>query len=439
MGAKNGGRTSTRYCPAPTSSFAATTTSPAASTWRWSRATCGPSSSGCGCWIWPRFGLGSRKVRIFQIGSPRGLEVEQLLALVDGLPDWTPAPEPKANGHDTSPDAETPRTGGAVISLVAKRSRKKPIRRDDNDPRPTIRITAGDIERIVDEAEDALIKSNRGLYQRGNQIVAIGHAPALAAHGREIVTQRIFDRGEHALLEDLAASARFEKYDARAKDYVTSDPPMAIVKTLQQRTGRLRFPILAGVINAPTMRADGSILDAPGYDAVTGLLFDPAGVEFPAVLMNPTRADAQEALAPLGELIERFPFVAEQDCAVALSAILTACIRRSLPTSPLHAFTAPVAGSGKSLKLVDIASVISASAFASTGLSELRPLSTSTNSPTMIATGHEASVMAQGQTEEELEKRLATCRHSDRSKPPAAALLGHLLVLPPAIFPVFGC
>ena len=52
-----------------------------------------------------------------------GLEVERLLALADGLPDWTPA---KANGHDDAPGAETSRTGGAVISLVARRSRKKP-------------------------------------------------------------------------------------------------------------------------------------------------------------------------------------------------------------------------------------------------------------------------------------------------------------------------
>ena len=97
--------------------------------------------------------------------------------------------------------------------------------------------------------------------------------------------------------------------------------------------------------------------------------------------MSPTRADARKALALLVELIESFPFVAEQDRSVALSAILTACVRRSLPISPLHAFTAPVAGSGKS-KLVDVASV--------------------------IATGHEASVMAQGQTEEKLEKRLSS-------------------------------
>ncbi len=78
-------------------------------------------------------------------------------------------------------------------------------------------------------------------------------------------------------------------------------------------------------------------------------------------------------------LLQGFSFVQDADRSVALSAILTACIRRSLPTAPLHAFTAPVMGSGKS-KLVDIA--------------------------TVVASGREAAVIAQGKTEEETEKRL---------------------------------
>jgi putative DNA primase/helicase len=64
-----------------------------------------------------------------------------------------------------------------------------------------------------------------------------------------------------------------------------------------------------------------------------------------------------------------------------LSAILTALVRRSLPTAPMHAFRSPVAGSGKST-LVDIASAIS--------------------------TGHEAGVIAQGKSDEETEKRLGS-------------------------------
>ncbi|WP_431266971.1 hypothetical protein [Dankookia sp. P2] len=62
-----------------------------------------------------------------------------------------------------------------------------------------------------------------------------------------------------------------------------------------------------------------------------------------------------------------------------LSGILTASIRRSLPTAPMHAFSAPTAGSGKSM-LVDLIS--------------------------LIASGREVGVISQGKTEEELEKRL---------------------------------
>jgi hypothetical protein len=245
--------------------------------------------------------------------------------------------------------------------------------------RPTIRLAAGETERIVDEAELALIRANRGLYQRDNSIVFVGSVPAISAHSREITVQRIFERGEHALIEDLGCAAHFERWDGRVKAFVPADPPIAIAKTLRQRVGKLRFPILAGIINAPTLRADGSIFDKPGYDASTGLLFDALGVDFPKIPDRPTRADAQRAFGMLDDLIGSFPFVDSQARAVALSAILTACIRRSLPTAPLHATTAPVAGSGKS-KLVDIASV--------------------------IATGHEAAVISQGHEAAELEKRL---------------------------------
>lgn len=87
------------------------------------------------------------------------------------------------------------------------------------------------------------------------------------------------------------------------------------------------------------------------------------------------------ALDHLKDLIPTFPFVMPADRSVALSAILTTLIRRSLPTAPLHAFNAPAAGSGKSM-LVDLAS--------------------------LIATGRPAPVIAQGKSEEELKKRLGS-------------------------------
>lgn len=108
------------------------------------------------------------------------------------------------------------------------------------------------------------------------------------------------------------------------------------------------LPVLTGIINYPTLRPDGSILDLPGYDAQTGLLFDPQEVRFPALPRHPDRDTALRALCLLKDLISTFPLVTDADRSVALSGILTALIRRSLPTAPLHGFNAPTAGSGKS-------------------------------------------------------------------------------------------
>jgi putative DNA primase/helicase len=73
---------------------------------------------------------------------------------------------------------------------------------------------------------------------------------------------------------------------------------------------------------------------------------------------------------------------------VALSLIFTGIARRGLPHAPLHGFDAPVAGSGKSM-LVDIACI--------------------------LATGHEAGVIAQGENREEAEKRLSSTSHDGSS------------------------
>lgn len=261
----------------------------------------------------------------------------------------------------------------------ARAPRKRPNGGGDGEGLPTIRLAAGEIERIVDKVEIALIQANRGLYQRDNKIVFVAYTPAKTSTGEQTATIQILERGEHALIVDMAASANFEKFDKRPKAWVVADPPILIAKALKE-LGKFRLPILHGVITAPTMRADGSILSVPGYDAATGLLFDARGIQFPTILERPTRIEAEKAFATLGALIKGFPFVNPHDWSVALSAILTASVRRCLPTAPLHAFSAPVAGTGKG-KLVDIACV--------------------------IATGFKAAPLNGGIGEEEMEKRLA--------------------------------
>ena len=291
----------------------------------------------------------------------------------------------RRSGARAERSAEKPRESagnqeGQQETKKASRSKKAPEPPNDDDTRPVIQLRAGILAATVDEAEQALIDAGCGFYQRSGLIVSVGVAPMLTAHRHRVLTPQIFEVGEHRLLEEMMRVAAFEKWDARAKDFVPTNAPMTLPKTLRERKGKLRLPILSGLINAPTLRDDGSLIEAPGYDEATGLLFDPAGTTFPAVKDLPTRQDAEAALAAIEALIDGFPFVSDADRSVALAAFLTATVRKSISTAPAFAYSAPVAGSGKS-KLVDIMSV--------------------------IATGREAGVIALGGNPEEAEKRVS--------------------------------
>jgi putative DNA primase/helicase len=246
--------------------------------------------------------------------------------------------------------------------------------------RPTIRVCGGNLPAVVTAAEDALIAANLGLYQRGSMVVRPTLTLIAVSHGRRTEATRIIPVRSCHVAEMMTRAANIERFDMRSEAWVAIDCPARVADTYMAREGQWRLPILAGIINCPTLRPDGSVLDRPGYDAATGLLYQPQnGVTFSPVIDQPTKDQAAQALVFLLELIETFPFVSGDDRAVAMSAILTSVVRRSLLTAPLHGFTAPVAGTGKSL-LIDIASE--------------------------ICDGRPAAVISAGKTEEEMEKRL---------------------------------
>lgn len=132
--------------------------------------------------------------------------------------------------------------------------------------------------------------------------------------------------------------------------------PEDIVQTLLSRRGG-SAPPLVGLVEAPTMRRDGSILDARGYDDATGLFawFDPSS--FKPVSEWP---DPGAALRYLREqLLAEFEFKEAIDRDVAIVALITGLLRRTLPESPGFAFIAPQQSSGKTA----LANAICAAAF----------------------------------------------------------------------------
>jgi phage/plasmid primase-like uncharacterized protein len=225
-----------------------------------------------------------------------------------------------------------------------------------NGGRPTIQIKPGFIHDTATEGESALIGAGAPLYVRGNIIMIPVVEDETASHGRTTKVARLKDGGSDTMVDYLSRSARFEKWDGRAKKFVATNPPHDVAQTILSRDGEWQFPRIHGVITTPTLRPNGTILDMPGYDRATRLLLlEPP--EMPAIPENPTRADAEAALELLKGLIAEFPFIDDASQSVALSALITPVVRGAMTVAPFHVFTAPTPGTGKSY-LADIANAM---------------------------------------------------------------------------------
>jgi hypothetical protein len=232
----------------------------------------------------------------------------------------------------------------------------------DGDQRPVIRWVQDRLPQVVDEAEDALIKSGLRIYQRAGFLVRVVRrdTPSVRHYKRrQPGALGILTVDEPYLIESLTRAARWQKWNAKARNpddpegpagwWVPCMAPERVASTYLARRGHWQLPRLWSAISCPTLRPDGTVLQEPGYDPGMQSWYDPCGIKFPEIPESPTHEDAARALEVLREAFKSFPFEAKSDEAVALALALTALVRRSLPSAPMGGITAPIMGSGKTL------------------------------------------------------------------------------------------
>jgi hypothetical protein len=214
---------------------------------------------------------------------------------------------------------------------------------------------------ITDEAEAALMSAVDGdVYVRGNMLVHVVRDGARRLRGltRPLGAPVIVPADEAWLRERMDRAATWTRYNRNGKKIPTL-PPVWAAKGLAAR-GEWPFPPLETVLETPCIRPDGTVVDRPGYDRETGLLFEPGETSFPPVTERPSQREAASALIDLFEPFQDFPFLAEPDQAAAYAAVLTILARPAIAgPCPVFAFRAPTPGSGKSL-LADTVSLIAA-------------------------------------------------------------------------------
>lgn len=273
----------------------------------------------------------------------------------------------------------------APVDHEAPRTRTKPkdrgsfrvVGEDEVDPRPEILLTPN-----VHETTHAMIGAlgaDLDLFQGGaGNLVHVTPSEADDALGAAAGTP-VIRSVPLSWLTDRVSMHSVCKTRSKEGNWKHVPPPGGRVKAVLER-GEWPFRQLDGVIEAPSLRPDGSILQTPGYDAATRSLYVP-NANFAAVPESPTHGDAVLAYAHLAEVFCDFPYVEISHRSATVAAILTILARTAIRGAvPCWLFDAANKRSGKSLQV---------------------------NVVSIIATGRPAPTMTFPSEEEELEKVLA--------------------------------
>lgn len=243
-----------------------------------------------------------------------------------------------------------------------------------------VKVNTGHMHAAVEAVDRALEAAKRPVLVRAGRLMEPLYTdfPTGAGHKTRVTVLRELTPNilSHILTKHVVS---FQKWDKRSEDYKICDPPDKLLTGYLEH-GHWRLPHVAGVINAPTLRPDGTLLIGEGWDEGTRLWHWPdKNLKLPNIPDKPNRKDAEKALGIFNDLLEGFPFESDLDRSVAYAAILTTVLRGAFDVSPMFAFFAHAAGTGKSY-LVDVISA--------------------------IATGRHCPVITASPNGEEMEKRL---------------------------------
>ena len=228
--------------------------------------------------------------------------------------------------------------------------------------RPTIKLIPGDLHVHVEQGIHAL-RADPDVYERGHELVHVTRATVEEQESTDgaIVagTPKIHTMAAATLRVRLCKWAQWLRGHVvrGVEEWVPCEPTRSVVDGLHAAKSWPGLRGLKGIIEAPSLRPDGTVLDVPGWDPATGFLYAPSG-KFRPVDAKPTKDDARRAYATLAALFDDFPYAIPAGQAMAVAAALTLLARPAIqgPT-PVFLFDATTQGSGKTLQ-IDVCSGI---------------------------------------------------------------------------------
>ncbi len=220
--------------------------------------------------------------------------------------------------------------------------------------RPTIIVSC----ELAVMAEEAILSldTRSDIYQRGGFLVRFREDKGTKLKGL------IRPKGE-PLIEPiplsqlhliLSSTAEWQKWDMRRKEpkLVPTTPPDKVVKGIQER-GEYPDVIreLQALIETPMLRLDYQVVQEPGYDPYSGLLYlQPKCLQGHSIPEHPNRQDVEEARDLLLDMIADFPFRSDAHRSAYLAWLLTCFARFAyIGNTPFFLINANSPRTGKTL------------------------------------------------------------------------------------------
>jgi hypothetical protein len=274
--------------------------------------------------------------------------------------------------------------GCAVYEHTAPQGRdylKRQIERaanysDESGNKRIIKVEGGKKHEHWRATQQALMAARTQVFVRAERLVEpLWRLEEDERNNRSVLLMKFVPYNLSRLEDQVARHAvEYQRYNKTSNKWLRIDPPTDIITALLYR-GDWAFESVVGITNTPTLRRDGSLLDAPGYDRVTKLWYKPVpGFTLPPISDSPTKEEATAALELLLGLIDEFPFTdgdterTEADInkgskkgvlsrTVVLAGMMTPVLRGAFKVAPIFLFRKPEAGTGGSY-LVDLISTL---------------------------------------------------------------------------------
>jgi len=201
-------------------------------------------------------------------------------------------------------------------------------------PVQQLKLQQGELPQVLPKVMQRLAIDGE-IFERGGRLMRLADGELLAVEKPWLQTY-------------LETAFRFFVFDGRSGEWSVRDCPDKVAARVLAARGAWGLPKVTGLVSFPIMRPDGSVIQQPGFDEATGLLYlsDCNSRPIPQPL---DRVALVETLRRIWEPFELFPFDSDTSRGVFLAALLTTVCRAALPTAPGYLVRAFTAGTGKTL------------------------------------------------------------------------------------------